>query len=359
MVPVGDGKQIIHIMSVYGYGGASHNSDDMAKNEELLRAVLCSAMELGNVPVVIAGDLNVDPQRSAALCSALASRRWVDAELASSSFSGRPPRPTCFSGSSPTRIDIILCNDIFASSLRGVRVVDETGLPTHMPVAALCDFAHFSDQVWRMRRPAEFQVKAWAKWKKGDEECLASDIFEYFIKEWFEALETSSVDELWKLWCQMAETYLLERSGFLSHARKLKGRGRVPLPCLGFAAEKQRQQEVGAQTTTMRRQLKLLRRCEELQRQRNRLIAMPGRGQLPYNLQKLWDNIRRDALTQKVLGDSTDVWHQSTPPSRECMDEVIFRLRRAAESMSSASRRDRVQAWKTWMNEMWTTRCGE
>eukprot|EP00973_Karenia_brevis_P005510 750105-Karenia_brevis.AAC.1 len=53
----------------------------MAKNEELLRAVLRCAAELGNVPVIVAGDVNVDPSCSAALCSALASRRWVDAEL--------------------------------------------------------------------------------------------------------------------------------------------------------------------------------------------------------------------------------------------------------------------------------------
>ena len=60
------------VMLVYGYIGASRNREAMLKNEELLNAVLRVAAELGNVPILVAGDINIDTQASSALCAALA-----------------------------------------------------------------------------------------------------------------------------------------------------------------------------------------------------------------------------------------------------------------------------------------------
>eukprot|EP00973_Karenia_brevis_P066511 9246502-Karenia_brevis.AAC.1 len=80
MVAVGSGRNIVHIMSVYGHSGASVDNLAMQNNEHLLRAVFNVAAELGNVPVIIVGDLNIDPEKSAMVQAALTTGRWVDAE---------------------------------------------------------------------------------------------------------------------------------------------------------------------------------------------------------------------------------------------------------------------------------------
>ena len=75
-VAIGDGKQVMHVMSVYGHTGAGAHVDMRLKNERLLADVLEAAAELGNVPIILAGDINVQPERSARVSNALALGGW-------------------------------------------------------------------------------------------------------------------------------------------------------------------------------------------------------------------------------------------------------------------------------------------
>eukprot|EP00973_Karenia_brevis_P030467 4200221-Karenia_brevis.AAC.1 len=72
MVAYGDGRQVVHIMSIYGYTGSEQNADRMRKNEALLADAFTAAAELGNVPIMILGDFNVIPERSAVIRTACA-----------------------------------------------------------------------------------------------------------------------------------------------------------------------------------------------------------------------------------------------------------------------------------------------
>eukprot|EP00973_Karenia_brevis_P081566 11306930-Karenia_brevis.AAC.1 len=92
----------------------------MKRNEELLRAVFDSAAELGNVPIMVLGDVNVIPDCSAMLCTALNTGRWFDADAYFSGMAGSAPRSTCFAGDSEgTRIDVVMCNAVCMPSLSG------------------------------------------------------------------------------------------------------------------------------------------------------------------------------------------------------------------------------------------------
>ena len=59
LVAVPNEDQAVHIMTVYGYSNAVRNGAAMRANEELLAAVLRVSTELGEVPILLLGDLNV------------------------------------------------------------------------------------------------------------------------------------------------------------------------------------------------------------------------------------------------------------------------------------------------------------
>jgi len=148
---------MLHVFVVYGIPNAAREEAAFALNEALLGKALAVAAEIGNAPVVIVGDFNIEPDSSAVLRAAMATGRWHDAAAAQAVAHGVMAPRTCFVGSSEgTRIDAIPCNSIAASALGSVGVVEDTGLPTHFPVVA--DFAFEEDGQWVMRiaRPVAF-----------------------------------------------------------------------------------------------------------------------------------------------------------------------------------------------------------
>eukprot|EP00973_Karenia_brevis_P031519 4347947-Karenia_brevis.AAC.1 len=68
---MGDGRDVLHAF-FYGYPNAASNPDAMQKNEELLQAMFEVGAELGNVPLLVLGDFDIGPQKSAMLQAALA-----------------------------------------------------------------------------------------------------------------------------------------------------------------------------------------------------------------------------------------------------------------------------------------------
>ena len=70
---------MLHCFCVYGYPNAGRDATARERNEDLLRKTLEVAAELGDVPIVMLGDFNVDPSASAVLRSAIESGCWHDA----------------------------------------------------------------------------------------------------------------------------------------------------------------------------------------------------------------------------------------------------------------------------------------
>eukprot|EP00973_Karenia_brevis_P095021 12425300-Karenia_brevis.AAC.1 len=99
------------------------------------------AAELGDVPIAVVGDFNLEPRDSAIFCTAFSTGRWIDAHLAFSQSRGRLPTATCNAAADGSRIDAIICNSTLALSLFSVSVLQDTGLPTHRPVKAIFDMS--------------------------------------------------------------------------------------------------------------------------------------------------------------------------------------------------------------------------
>eukprot|EP00973_Karenia_brevis_P052652 7314480-Karenia_brevis.AAC.1 len=120
-------------MSVWGFPGADQHAEQMASNEALLSKVFAVAAELGPVPVMIAGDFNVDPSGSNVLKLAVSSGMWYDIAVASASASGDRAKPTCFKNaqSEGRRIDAMFCNSTLMPAVQRFKIMQEIAVPTH------------------------------------------------------------------------------------------------------------------------------------------------------------------------------------------------------------------------------------
>ena len=128
---LGDGTSILHVFSFYGHPNAGHDPQARTKNEALLQQLLSYIARLGNVPVLILGDFNVEIERSAILTSSeQAGKLWDVLPTLGAD------EPTCFAHdtSQGTRIDMILASPSVMACCRGACVMRECGYPTHRPV---------------------------------------------------------------------------------------------------------------------------------------------------------------------------------------------------------------------------------
>ena len=94
-LPTGKGG-VVHLFVVYGYQGAEEDAEKLRLTDHLLQAVLVEAqMVCIGQPMLIAGDLNVDPAVIPCLAKGISAGRYVDLALAHSLGAGVAPDVTC------------------------------------------------------------------------------------------------------------------------------------------------------------------------------------------------------------------------------------------------------------------------
>ena len=202
---------------VYGYSGAANKYERMRLNENLLSKTLAAAAEYGNVPVVLIGDVNVPPETSLAVSSAIMTGRWVDAACSIAAARGEAPDPTCFvhDVSAGSRIDVILCNSTASGMLMDFGLVGDSGLPVHLPVACKLRLQAASQIVKRSLKPLRIPLD----WEDSVEEAERlhsdrewDDVWQVAADAWTGAMRAQDIETMWKLWTETAESYLLQRA---------------------------------------------------------------------------------------------------------------------------------------------------
>eukprot|EP00973_Karenia_brevis_P090336 12402088-Karenia_brevis.AAC.1 len=78
VVALGQGKDMLHIIAIYGYTRAQSCPQAKKSNEEFLKRAFEATAELGNVPVVILGDFNTELDNSEVLQTAVSTGVWVE-----------------------------------------------------------------------------------------------------------------------------------------------------------------------------------------------------------------------------------------------------------------------------------------
>ena len=133
--------------------------------------------------------------------------------------SGTDLAPTCFSSGceSVRRVDAAFLNHVASSAFQGLQLLQDTGIPTRVPLALQMSCEQYSHTFFRAQLPKCCPLKAWTKWKPSDEQELCEQVIAKHKSFWESAIASSDVNLLWDVWNQIAEEYLFERS-FLDHS---------------------------------------------------------------------------------------------------------------------------------------------
>ena len=208
--PIGVGHQNLHLMNIYGYSGAIAHPDRTAQNEQLLKDVLNAAASLGNVPILICGDFNVEPERSPVLRAALGTGRWLDAAASIAANHGGAPAATCFkNAASPgTRIDVALCNAVAGQALQEFEVLHGVDVKTHRPIIVKFNLDAYRQKAYRLTRPKAFAVDEFEEWPEEEEFRLAAKVCNNHADKFRTAMTDANVEAAWAAWCGMAEGFL-------------------------------------------------------------------------------------------------------------------------------------------------------
>ncbi|KAJ9448400.1 Retrovirus-related Pol polyprotein from type-2 retrotransposable element R2DM [Diplonema papillatum] len=245
---------------------------------------------LGAVPIVVAGDLNTDPLNSPALRFALRNG-WTDcAELHAKSLS-RPPEHTCYHGE-PSRIDLVLTNEIASSALGNVETF-EAGFPTHKAIRAELHLTAFQqlNAVFRFPRA----IPGSGLTDRTDTAALKAVVAKYRLADPCpRGLEDSQrVDFLWLRISRAAEDYLLQKSKIEGNLAAYRGRGERRRLSTQRVSARPSPEGAGADTAPLKRARCLLGRMREYSAARAKWEDMSSAPcPLSLLLKGQWDKIR-------------------------------------------------------------------
>jgi len=348
---MGNGSVALHVFCVYGFSGAAGNNERMALNEQLLSKVFAAAAELGNVPVVVVGDLNVPPDASLVISSALMTGRWVDAACAVAVATGTTPDATCYvrDTSEGTRIDAVLCNSVAGSALLDFGVVVGSGLPVHLPVACSLEYGTFSQLAPSVCKPRAMPL-AWRdpepeaeQWQA--DRCVA-EVWRNHSEDWQVALVGANVEKLWRIWSAAAEKYLYNRAtsaGQELPSKLYSGRGAVKIRKVHRSASSSQPAE-GADSSRIKQLQKFARQVEQLVRDMTYQPAHWGHHQT-----RLEEKVARKAIYlmpawQRVEGAALSIGS---------LQQLGGMVREAIQRSHEEARQGRLSAWKQWLDQAW------
>ena len=349
-VAYGRGQHAVHIINVYGPAGDRSTLSHPRAVDAFLSDVFAAAEGLGGVPTLIAGDFNIDMARSAVLSAVTASGRWIDLAALGASLCGDRPLPTCFTSSSHggSRIDFIFANSVAAAAFRSLRVIPDSGIPTHRPIEISLNLPVFTSQVLRVTRPLAFPVPDWLPWSSSDEDTLATTLWADSVTAWNTALDNADVNQLWAIFGDVAERYFIQRSGpkLPSGTHRYRGRGsdKPPRLCRLTAWEgHDRNGSVSSKDFTL---FTLLNRLEEYERWRRAYPASIA----PYPICRLLTKIQSD---MGGLMDCPLTWRQTfdpgLAPSLEATAAVVTAVRARTAAVHRADRDARTQRHRSWV----------
>ncbi|KAJ9444445.1 Retrovirus-related Pol polyprotein from type-1 retrotransposable element R2 [Diplonema papillatum] len=330
-VAYGDGRRSLSMMSIYGVV-----SDEDA-TEEILADTLSYAATLGDVPILIAGDFNVEPEESPILNAAVQSGKWVDVGSTWAKQYAQQPAATCMASKKGRRIDAIFANSVAAVAISGVNVLTAESIPTHRPVVVRLDLERLEQRYPQLKLPRTFPVADWSAMDPEEEFGMA----EKWAKEAAHRYRAAQgVDAKWKTVCDAAEQYLLERSGgLLEKPRQYVGRGQQAGECVRSPAARQVDGEADADDRDTRARLGSCRRLEELVRlgEKRDTCGQPSTEEM-----RVWRKARRAGVKHV----DSRLWEEANPPALPELQALCGMLKKEHERTRAARRTKRLETWR-------------
>eukprot|EP01059_Diplonema_ambulator_P009922 TRINITY_DN198_c0_g1_i7.p1 TRINITY_DN198_c0_g1~~TRINITY_DN198_c0_g1_i7.p1 ORF type:complete len:1582 (+),score=531.22 TRINITY_DN198_c0_g1_i7:1237-5982(+) len=315
-----DGRQMwLHIITVYCPAGNGRAETDM--REKFLQYILCKKVrELGNVPVVVAGDFNTDEARSEQLRKAIHVDKWVDAAKYTAAKENKEPPPTFIRENCAVTIDRILLNPIAASALVTTTTNKMVTGTDHMTVSADLEVARFKQCVKRIMIPKEIQVT-------GDAQKDTTDVLRG--TDFWQLIDKGDVDGAFLRLSQSSEDMLMKHSSIANPAPH-KGRGKVRKPMEKQISAPTTAGSCGAASTMQVRLEKLGRRITAARKQLESFeTAAQLSGVTVNTLKNINAEIEHTALQCEKIPMTGTITPESLLTAMETIEEAVEQRSRA------------------------------
>ena len=287
----GNGSRVLHVLNFYGISGANSNAAKRRENERLVRLLFSFASSLGDVPVLVAGDFNQSSLGPLA-------DGFTDVVLAASHARGEVAPWTYACGDHSSRIDFIFANEVALAAVVDARVVTDSGLPQHRPLALTLDMERCEQWVWKMRPPKAFPLHQGSTFsKRSADELLffATGVLLEREGAFREALAAWDVDGAYAILLEILEAFYIRACDIPPDEQKFyQGRGELRAPRRSKLAAPTAGDDGGAASHARVGLKKQLRRAEELLRLLRREAA--GREPVPAGVgerNELWRALLR------------------------------------------------------------------
>ena len=204
------GQEPLRLYQVYGFARARDDPERMNLNEALLNKVLREANAAGNIPTVIMGDFNIEPDFSAELSAAIFEGYWTDAGTIKSKIDGSLPLPTFSQKGVNSRVDICLLNNCAMNLFWDFIQWDheDCTIPNHK---MQCLSLRIGGRKQTARKPFKpHTLPDFRCLPETDSAYLTHWVIDKFIDELSANFEEDNVDGFWGIWCQMAEQWIIQ-----------------------------------------------------------------------------------------------------------------------------------------------------
>ena len=186
------------IFSIYAKTGASASPEIFGSNDCLLEKIFLIAAQFGDIPVIVAGDFQLNPLSYPSIAHAVHFEGWSD-PLTSADTEGRLHRPITFSldgtftseGDGGSSIDGILLNRVAFCALKSIEVIELQG-HQHRPVRAVFSWQpiHQVGEIHTKFAALDHTSFEDAASKQPDNvDVVASDLWSQVSKEQFDVAE--------------------------------------------------------------------------------------------------------------------------------------------------------------------------
>ena len=210
------------VFSVYARTGATQDTSVHQFNDSLFSNIFEISSQFGDIPIIIAGDLQADPLSYESISQALLFNKWVD-PLQSVDSEGHCTRPLTFSndgtftgvGEHCSSIDAVLLNSVAAASLQNIWI-DELFNIQHRPIHVSFEWRRACQHGFVLQKFAAFDLSrvptrsnkvAFSQFEQDVQSRLATLDFQ-------DKLNPLSSDQQWDCANQFCISSLLEAGAF-------------------------------------------------------------------------------------------------------------------------------------------------
>ena len=245
----------------------------------------------------------------------------------------------------PSRIDMAFLNPMAARLLNNVHVheVPEYGIKLHKPLQVNLDFCgtrEFAYATPKIRGIPMITHKMSAE----DIEQLGNEIMDRHASRFFKSWEIGNVDAVWEDWCQLAESYIVEKGAFESgeydiiNDPRYYGRGRAST-VQRVRVDRASHTAQGVCVDLERRELHKLVECS------HELTAIYETGSIQH-CNNLWTKIGR--IGQQTLPNLPfrKAWKTSSLPTKGALQTLLSAVSEVLEKVSKGDRERFIRSYQ-------------